>query len=295
MNRRSFTGGVRIIREDSALCLPVIVLRTARNVSIARKAVDDPNRTLALDERGNAALVPKPEAPEPDEHATETHFVTRAGWLRAAVLGANDGLLSTGSLMSGVAAAAVAPSQLVLTGVAGIVAGAMSMAAGEYMSVGSQADSERADLLREAEALREEPELERDELADIYEGRGLPRELAEQVADALMRHDALETHARDELGMSETSSAKPLQAAIASALTFTTGGAIPLVMALLFPGASVLYAILGASLVALAILGTLGAYAGGASLVRGALRVLLLGGIALAITTFVGHLFKIAA
>lgn len=263
-------------------------------MSIARNAVDDPNRTLALDERGNAALVPKPEAPEPDEHATETHFVTRAGWLRAAVLGANDGLLSTGSLMSGVAAAAVAPSQLVLTGVAGIVAGAMSMAAGEYMSVGSQADSERADLLREAEALREEPELERDELAGIYEGRGLPRELAEQVADALMRHDALETHARDELGMSETSSAKPLQAAIASALTFTTGGAIPMIMAMLFPGASVLYAILGASLVALAILGALGAYAGGASLVRGAFRGLLLGGIALAITTFVGHLFKIA-
>lgn len=264
-------------------------------MSIARKAVDDPNRTLALDAEGNAALVPKPDVPEPDEHATETHFVTRAGWLRAAVLGANDGLLSTGSLMSGVAAAAVAPSQLILTGVAGIVAGAMSMAAGEYMSVGSQADSERADLLREAEALREEPELERHELADIYEGRGLPRELAEQVAEALMRHDALETHARDELGMSETSSAKPLQAAIASALTFTTGGSIPLVMALLFPGASVLYAILAASLVALAILGTLGAYAGGASLVRGALRVLLLGGFALAITTLVGHLFKIAA
>lgn len=264
-------------------------------MSIARRAVEDPDRTLALDESGNATLVPKPSTPEPDEHSKETHFVTRSGWLRAAVLGANDGLLSTGSLMSGVAAAAVAPSQLVLTGVAGVVAGAMSMAAGEYMSVGSQSDSERADLLREAEALRQQPDVERAELAEIYIGRGLPAELAGEVADALMRHDALETHARDELGMSEASTAKPLQAATASALTFVTGGAIPLATALLIPGASVLYAIIIVSLVALMILGALGAYAGGAPILRGALRVLLLGGIALAITTMVGHLFKIAA
>ena len=264
-------------------------------MSIASKAVNDPNRTLALDDRGKAALVDKPRSAPDDGHAQEMHFVTRSGWLRAAVLGANDGLLSTGSLMSGVAAAAVTPSQLILTGVAGVVAGAMSMAAGEYMSVGSQADSERADLLREAEALRENPQMERDELATIYEGRGLDSELAREVADQLMRHDALETHARDELGMSETSSANPLQASIASALTFTVGGAIPLATALLFPGPSVLYAIIGVSLIALLVLGALGAQAGGAPIGRGALRVLLLGGAALAITTLVGHLFNIAA
>ena len=261
-------------------------------MSIARKAVDDPTQTLALDGQGKTTLVAKPATLEPDQHSQETHFVTRASWLRAAVLGANDGLLSTGSLMSGVAAAAVAPSQLILTGVAGIVAGAMSMAAGEYMSVSSQSDSERADLLREAEALREDPDVERQELADIYEGRGLSRELAEQVAEGLMRHDALETHARDELGMSETTTAKPLQAAAASAVTFTAGGSVPLVMALLFPGAGVLYPIIGASLLSLIVLGALGAYAGGAPIARGALRVLLLGGAALAITTLVGHLFK---
>lgn len=264
-------------------------------MSIARRAVDDPNKTLALDGNGEAALVPKPETSDADQHAQETHFVTRSGWLRAAVLGANDGLLSTGSLMSAVAAASVAPGQLVLTGVAGIVAGAMSMAAGEYMSVGSQSDSERADLLREAQALRDQPEVERDELADIYEVRGLPRGLAEQVAEALMRHDALETHARDELGLHEASAAKPMQAAVASALTFVAGGVIPLIAALVLPGASVLYAIIGVSLVALVILGALGAHAGGAPLLRGSLRVLLLGGSALAITTLVGHLFKITA
>ena len=264
-------------------------------MSIEREAVEDPNQTLALDEKGEASLVPKPEDLEPDQRVHETHFVTRSGWLRAAVLGANDGLLSTGSLMSGVAAAAVGPSQLVLTGVAGVVAGAMSMAAGEYMSVGSQSDSERADLMREAQALRAQPDEERQELASIYEGRGLPPELASQVADALMRHDALETHARDELGMSEPSSAKPIQAAIASAVTFVTGGAIPLITALLVPGHSVLYAMIGVSLLALVILGTLGAYAGGAPLVRGALRVLLLGGFALLVTTLVGHLFRISA
>ena len=264
-------------------------------MSITQKAVNDPDRTLALDEDGNTSLVAKPTVEEADQHSRETHFVTRTGWLRAAVLGANDGLLSTGSLMSGVAAAAVSSGQLILTGVAGLVAGAMSMAAGEYMSVGSQADSERADLLREAEALRQDPQTERDELSAIYQTRGLDEELATQVADALMRHDALETHARDELGMSEATAANPLQAAIASAVTFVTGGAIPLATALLLPGPAVLYAIIGVSLVALFVLRALGARAGGAPVLRGALRVLLLGGLALAITTLVGHLFHIAA
>ena len=263
-------------------------------MSIATEAVADPTLTLAINDQGKAELVPKPAPSDLSNPGEEHHFVNRTGWLRAAVLGANDGLLSTGSLMGGVAAASVSPSQLILTGIAGVVAGAMSMAAGEYMSVSSQADSERADLMREAKALSKDPAHEQRELVAIYESRGLQRDLAEQVAEALMHADALETHARDELGITEASSANPIQAAIASALTFTSGGAIPLVTALVVRSSAVLYAIIGVSLVALAVLGALGARAGGAPVVRGSLRVLLLGGAALAITTLVGHLFYIS-
>jgi VIT1/CCC1 family predicted Fe2+/Mn2+ transporter len=266
-------------------------------IDIAAQAVTNPDQTLAVDDSGQARLVSKPIVSEGiDRHASdEVHFVNRAGWLRAAVLGANDGLLSTASLMSGVAAAAVGSQQLVLTGVAGIVAGALSMAAGEYVSVGSQADSERADLLREARALRAEPVAERDELKAIYQRRGLAPDLAGYVADALMRADALDAHARDELGLAEEQAARPMQAALASASSFLAGGIIPLATALVFPGAHVLLAMAIATLACLALLGALGAHAGGAPVGKGMVRVTLLGGVALAMSAFVGHLFHIAA
>ena len=244
---------------------------------------------------GSGAQVPGPtsgSAPASGEH--EEHYVTRTGWLRAAVLGANDGLLSTGSLMAGVAAASVAPGQLVLTGVAGIVAGALSMAAGEYVSVSSQADSEKADLVREARALRENPREEMHELAAIYRSRGLDADLAHQVAIQLHDNDPLDAHKRDELGLHDHNKANPAQAALASAATFLAGGLVPLAMALLLPGPNVLYAIGVATVITLAILGAAGARAGGAKMLPATVRVVLLGSLAMAVTAGVGRLFHTA-
>ena len=221
----------------------------------------------------------------------ETHFVTRIGWLRAAVLGANDGLLSTSSLMVGVAAAAAGSSQIILTGVAGIVAGAMSMAAGEYVSVSSQADSEKADIERERLELESQPDHEERELAAIYIKRGLTKALATEVVHALSRHNALEAHTRDELGITDTSTANPLQAAVASAASFLAGGAPPLVTALLAPPTDILWAIAFIAVLTLGVLGAAGARAGGAPVLPGVLRVMLWGSIAMSVTAGVGHLF----
>jgi VIT1/CCC1 family predicted Fe2+/Mn2+ transporter len=221
----------------------------------------------------------------------ETHYVTRIGWLRAAVLGANDGLLSTSSLMVGVAAAAAGSSQIILTGVAGIVAGAMSMAAGEYVSVSSQADSEKADIERERLELEANPEHEKRELAAIYMKRGLPKALAVEVVAALSEHDALEAHTRDELGITDTSTANPLQAAIASAACFLAGGFPPLLTALLVPASAVLWGIAIVAVVTLAVLGAAGARTGGAPVLPGVIRVVLWGSIAMAVTAGVGHVF----
>ena len=226
----------------------------------------------------------KPEAPE-------EHFVARTGWLRAAVLGANDGLLSVSSLMVGVSGASFERSQLLLTGVAGIVAGAMSMAAGEYVSVSSQSDSEAADLAREKRELQAHPEHEQRELAAIYIKRGLPKALAVQVATSLMAHDGLEAHARDELGITEHSAAKPVQAAFASAASFVTGGLAPLLAVLFAPPAAELPALVAVTILALAVLGVAGARTGGARMVPAAIRVVLWGGIAMAITFAAGKLF----
>jgi VIT1/CCC1 family predicted Fe2+/Mn2+ transporter len=223
--------------------------------------------------------------------SAEVHYVTRTGWLRAAVLGANDGLLSTGSLMAGVAAASVSSSQLLLTGVAGLVAGALSMAAGEYVSVASQADAESADEAREQAALAAAPEQERLELAKIYESRGLAPALALEVATQLHASNPLAAHLRDELGMTEANAANPVEAAVASALSFVVGGSAPVAMALLFPGPHVLGAIVAITVAMLALLGYLGARAGGAKLLRGTVRVVLFGLLAMGITALVGRLF----
>jgi vacuolar iron transporter family protein len=228
--------------------------------------------------------------PADDRHG-ETHFVTRIGWLRAAVLGANDGLLSTSSLMVGVAAAAAGSSQIILTGVAGIVAGAMSMAAGEYVSVSSQADSEKADIERERLELVADPDHEARELAAIYIKRGLPKDLAIEVVTALSAHDALEAHTRDELGITDTSTANPLQAAIASAASFLAGGFPPLLTALLVPASGILWAIAAVAVLTLAVLGAAGSRVGGAPILPGILRVVLWGSIAMAVTAGVGHVF----
>lgn len=226
----------------------------------------------------------KPETPE-------KHYVTRTGWLRAAVLGANDGLLSVASLMVGVSGASFERSQLILTGVAGIVAGAMSMAAGEYVSVSSQSDSEAADLAREERELKTHPEHEQRELAAIYIKRGLPKALAVEVADALMAHDELEAHARDELGITEHSTAKPVQAALASAASFITGGLAPLLAVVLTPTALALPVLVCVTILALAALGLAGARTGGAPLMPAAVRVVIWGSIAMAITFAAGKLF----
>jgi len=223
--------------------------------------------------------------------APEGHYVNRAGWLRAAVLGANDGLLSVASLMVGVSGASFERSQLLLTGVAGIVAGAMSMAAGEYVSVSSQADSEAADLAREKRELKEHPEHERRELAAIYIRRGLTKELAVKVADALSDHDKLAAHARDELGITEHSTARPVQAALASAASFVTGGLAPLLAVLFAPRSAELPVLVAVTIVALAILGLAGAKAGGAHMMPAAMRVVIWGALAMAITFAAGRLF----
>jgi len=221
----------------------------------------------------------------------EAHLINRIGWLRASVLGANDGIVSTASLIVGVAAAQSAPATILLTGIAGLVAGAMSMAAGEYVSVSSQADSESADRTREENELATIPDKEREELIGIYELRGLDRALAEQVADKLTAHDALATHLRDELGMAAHTAARPVQAALASAAAFTTGASLPLAMVPLSPAAYLSWTVSITALLFLAVLGAVGAKAGGAPIGRAVLRVTFWGAIAMAATAAIGALF----
>ena len=225
----------------------------------------------------------------------EIHRTHRIGWLRAAVLGANDGIVSTASLVLGVSAAGATSEGILIAGVAGLVAGAMSMAAGEYVSVSSQSDTERADLNREKRELASSPEHEQAELAAIYVKRGLEQELANEVARQLMTHDALGAHARDELGISDTLSARPVQAAFASAGTFAVGAALPLLIVLLSPASALLWSVSGGSLVFLALLGSLSARAGGAPVISAAWRVTFWGALAMALTAGVGALFGVAA
>lgn len=221
----------------------------------------------------------------------EWHRTERIGWLRAAVLGANDGVVSTASLVVGVAAAHATSHDIMVAGVAGLIAGAMSMAAGEYVSVSSQADAEQADLARERKELATDQSAELAELTAIYVGRGLDPSLAKQVAEQLTTHDALAAHARDELGISESLIARPVQAALASAGTFAVGAAMPLITAVIAPGAYLIPFVAGSSLLFLAILGGLAAFVGGASAARGALRVTFWGALAMALTAGVGSLF----
>jgi len=225
----------------------------------------------------------------------ERHLIERIGWLRAAVLGANDGIVSTASLIVGVAAAAQGRGEILVVGVAGLVAGAMSMAAGEYVSVSSQADTERADLAREKAELETQPDSELDELAGIYAARGVEPALARTVAAQLMAKDALGAHARDELGISEMTTARPIQAALTSALTFACGAALPLVAAVVAPSAVIVPAVSVASLLFLALLGGIGAQAGGAPVVKAVARVTFWGAIAMALTAGVGSVFGVSA
>jgi len=213
------------------------------------------------------------------------------GWLRAAVLGANDGIVSTASLVVGVAAAGATKETILLSGIAGLVAGAMSMAAGEYVSVHSQSDAEKADLAKERAELRDEPAAELRELAGIYVKRGLEPQLAQQVAEQLTAHDALAAHARDELGLTEEQAPRPLQAAFSSAASFTVGAAAPLAIVALYPGPRLPIVLSAATLLLLAVLGGLAARAGGASLAKGAMRVTFWGALALGVTAGVGALF----
>jgi VIT1/CCC1 family predicted Fe2+/Mn2+ transporter len=221
----------------------------------------------------------------------EWHRTDRIGWLRAAVLGANDGIVSTASLVVGVAASHAARGEILVAGVAGLVAGAMSMAAGEYVSVSSQADTEQADLARELKELATQNEQEHEELAAIYVQRGLDASLARQVADQLMAHDALGAHARDELGISELLTARPVQAALASAATFAVGAAMPMLTVLVTPRAALIPVVVGTSVLFLAILGGFGARAGGAPVFKAAARVTFWGALAMALTAGVGALF----
>lgn len=225
----------------------------------------------------------------------ERHLIARVGWLRAAVLGANDGIVSTASLIVGIAAAGASREAIVVAGIAGLVAGAMSMAAGEYVSVSSQSDTERADLARERAELATQPEFELDELAAIYARRGVEPALARQVAEQLTAKDALEAHARDELGISEITGARPIQAALTSAATFAAGAALPLCMALAWPPQGLAIAVSASSLLFLAALGALGAGAGGAGMWRAAGRVTFWGAMAMALTATVGTMFGVAA
>lgn len=218
----------------------------------------------------------------------ESHLVERIGWLRAAVLGANDGIISTASLILGVAAASATKSAILLAGVAGLVAGAMSMAAGEFVSVSSQSDTEQADLARERRELSEDPDFEREELAQIYVGRGVETALARQVAKQLMAKDALGAHARDELGISEITSARPVQAAMTSAATFAAGAAAPLALVLVSPPSLLIPVVSVGSLASLALLGFLGARTGGAEVLRPIVRVTFWGALAMALTAGIG-------
>lgn len=218
----------------------------------------------------------------------ETHLVSRIGWLRAAVLGANDGIVSTASLVVGVASASAGSSEVLVAGIAGLVAGAMSMAAGEYVSVSSQSDTEQADLNRERKELETQPAFEREELAQIYVARGLQPDLAHQVADQLMAKDALAAHALDELGISEMTTARPIQAALTSASTFAVGAALPLLMVVISPANLLVWTVSIASLLFLALLGAVGANAGGANVWRATLRVTFWGAFAMALTAGIG-------
>lgn len=224
----------------------------------------------------------------------ELHYLDRAGWLRAAVLGANDGIVSVASLIVGVAAADPGRAAILIAGAAGLAAGAMSMAAGEYVSVSSQSDVERADIARERQALIDTPEAEEHELASIYESRGLSAQTAALVARELTEKDALGAHVRDELGLSEVHSANPLQAAFASGLTFTLAAAVPMAAAALAPDAWIIPAVVIATLISLAGLGALGAHAGGAPKLRATARVLFWGAAAMAITAGVGRIFGVS-
>jgi VIT1/CCC1 family predicted Fe2+/Mn2+ transporter len=225
----------------------------------------------------------------------ERHYTRRTGWLRAAVLGANDGIVSTASLLVGVASARATHANVLIAGVAGLVAGAMSMAAGEYVSVSSQADTERADVERERRELARNDAYERAELADIYVDRGLDPSLAKQVAAQLMARDALGAHSRDELGISDALSARPIQAALASAGTFAVGAAVPLMTAVVVPETSMIPIVVGSSLLCLTFLGGLAAEAGGAPRIAGARRVLFWGALAMGLTAGVGALFGTVA
>src|SRR5690349_17780316 len=220
----------------------------------------------------------------------ETHLIERIGWLRAAVLGANDGIISTSSLMVGVAAASTSASQVLVAGIAGLVAGAMSMAAGEYVSVSSQADTEEADLARERRELAEQPEAELDELTQIYVDRGVEPDLAAKVARQMMAKDAFATHARDELGLAPHVIARPIQAALTSAATFSIGAVFPLLIAILSPVRGLAWTVSIACLIGLAALGAIGAYMGGSSVLKPTLRVSFWGAVAMAATALIGAL-----
>ncbi len=222
---------------------------------------------------------------------SERHLVGRIGWLRAAVLGANDGIISTASLIVGVAAAATARHEVLIAGVAGLVAGAMSMAAGEYVSVSSQSDTEKADLARERKELSDNPEFEVEELAEIYVKRGVEPQLANRLAQQLMAKDALAVHAQDELGISAATAARPVLAALTSALMFSVGAAMPLLMVVVSPVSMLVPIVSGASLGFLALLGAIGARAGGADVLRATVRVTFWGALALGITAGIGKLF----
>ena len=225
-------------------------------------------------------------------HSTEeSHSVSRIGWLRAAVLGATDGIVSTASLIVGVAAASAATADVLIAGAAGLVAGAMSMAAGEYVSVSSQHDTEQANLARERGELSSQPDFEREELAGIYAKRGLEPALAMQVAEQLMAKDALGAHARDELGISEDAGARPVQAALTSAMTFAVGAALPLSMVLMVPPSILIWAVAGSSVGFLALLGAVGAKVGGAKVLRATIRVTFWGALAMALTAAIGAIF----
>lgn len=221
----------------------------------------------------------------------ENHLVERIGWLRAAVLGANDGIISTASLILGVASAAASRNDILLTGVAGMVAGAMSMAAGEYVSVSSQSDTEHADLAREKRELADNPVFEREELAQVYVARGVEAGLAREVAEQLMAKDALSAHARDELGISEISTARPIQAALASAATFSIGAAAPLALVLVSPSNVLIPVVSVGSLLFLSLLGAIGAKAGGAGLLKPTIRVTFWGAFAMGLTAGIGAVF----
>ncbi|MEH6489816.1 VIT family protein [Hyphomonas oceanitis] len=223
-------------------------------------------------------------------HHIERHLVSRIGWMRAAVLGANDGIVSTASLIIGVASASAAQGEILIAGVAALVAGAMSMAAGEYVSVSSQSDAEQADLARERKELKDGPAAEHAELAGIYVERGLTPDTAKEVARQLMAHNALEAHARDELGITDLTAAKPVQAAFSSAVSFIVGAALPLALVWLVPLTSLIWVEAVASLGFLALLGAVGARAGGADMLRPTIRVTFWGALAMAITASIGHL-----